>query len=256
MEVYVSVVMPAYNAEATIVASIESVLAQTYTDWELIVVDDCSSDSTAALVEAFAQNDVRIHLRRNHQNKGVAATRNNGIAKASGQWIAFLDSDDLWMPTKLEKQLCFMQETDAKISFTSTAYIAKDGRMSGYVLRAQAVFTYKDLLRRNIMSCSSVMVHRDYMTMFPNGFMHEDYATWYEIINKAGQAHGYDEPLLIYRIREGSKSAGRVRSAKMLRNAYIYMGYGWVFSLILTVRYMLHSVSKRLFISLGRLRQA
>ena len=241
----VSVIIPAYNAEATIKASIDSVLMQTFTDWELIIVDDCSTDSTVSIAMAFAAEDSRIRLLQNPKNAGVAATRNKALSHAQGKWIAFLDSDDLWRSDKLELQLQFAEEMDAKITYTGTAYMNATGEMFNYYLPAVTKLSYKALLRRNLMSCSSVMVRRDVMVPFPQGYMHEDYAVWMQILRNEGCAYGLDEPLLIYRMSGQSKSSNRVRSAKMTYNAYKHAGYGVLTSLSLTARYALHSIIKR-----------
>jgi len=241
--------MPAYQAEATIEESIKSVIAQTFQDWELIIVNDYSTDSTSQIVKAFANEDSRIFIYTNECNLGVAQTRNRGVSLAKGEYIAFLDSDDLWQADKLKKQVAFMTENNAVISYTATTYIY-EGRISSYVLKAKRELTYRDLLKRNLMSCSSVIVRCDVMINFPLGFMHEDYAVWLRILKKYGYALGLNEPLLIYRLCNKSKSAKRFSSAKMIFNAYRQVGYGKVASMLLMLRYSIHSITKRLMIRL------
>jgi glycosyltransferase involved in cell wall biosynthesis len=243
----VSIIMAAYQAAATISESIESVIVQTRQNWELIIVDDASADNTGEIIQAYAEKDRRIRVFANDTNKGVAAARNFGIKQASGRYLAFLDSDDLWHRDKLEKQLPLMEK--AVISYTATSYINKAGQVSGYTLHAEERLEYSELLRRNIMSCSSVMVRRDSMIEFPQGYMHEDYAVWLQIVKKAGQACGLDEPLLIYRMGGESKSAKRMNSALMTRNTYMHIGYGRIVSFALMLRYALHSIFKRLRIN-------
>jgi len=244
----ISIIMAAYNAENTIKSSIESVISQTYEDWELIIVDDCSKDSTQEIVKAYAEKDMRIHLYANERNIGASSTRNNGIARAVGEWIAILDSDDIWHMEKLEIQVSFMESIGAVISYTGTTYISKEGTTSDYVLRAKQRLTYSELLRRNLMSCSSVMVRRDVMKPFPVGNMHEDYAVWLKILKEHDFAHGLDEPLLIYRMAGDSKSGKRLASAKMIYNTYRHVGYNWFWAALLTLRYSIHSISKRAMI--------
>ena len=244
----VSIIMPAYNAASTIEDSINSVLIQTYQYWELIIVDDASTDNTADIVNAYVSKDSRIFLYTNKTNKGAAATRNMGIQRAKGEFIAFLDSDDLWSKDKLKKQLNLMIEKNAAISFTGTSYINIAGQISKYILKAKEYLSYKELLRRNIMSCSSVMVRQDSMILFPEGYMHEDYAVWLQIVKKTKQAYGLDEPLLIYRMGEKSKSSNRLNSAIMNHNAYRHVGYGRLASLLLMLRYAKHSIFKRYMI--------
>jgi len=243
--------MPAFNAEKTIAASIESVIAQTYMDWELIIIDDGSKDSTPQLILDAVERDKRIQGITFEHNKGIAAARNTGIKKAKGEWIAFLDSDDLWTEDKLKKQLCFAETENAIISYTSTAYINEAGEKSNYILQAKPMLNYRQLLRKNIMSCSSVIIRREKMIDFPKGDMHEDYAVWLQIVKKAGQAHGLDEPLLIYRQSSSSWSGNRVKSAKMIFNTYCAVGFNRITSLVLTFLYAIHSVSKRLKIKRG-----
>ena len=245
----VSVIMPAYNASATISDSINSVLAQTYANWELLVVDDASTDDTVALVKGYA--DQRIHLHLNPANLGVALTRNAAISNARGKYLAFLDSDDMWLPSKLEKQLEFMEQKKATISFTGTYYIDATGKPSHYVLHAEEVFTYKQLLCRNIMSCSSIMVQTDCMILFSQGSIHEDYVSWLQLIKIAGQAYGLNEQLLIYRMGVETKSSNRLKSMQMIYKSYRHVGYRFVLSCFFTLRYAKHSIIKRHMIKMG-----
>jgi len=235
--------MPAYNAAATIGESIKAVMAQTSPDWELIIVDDASTDQTVKIAEAY--KDSRIQIHSHVVNQGVAAARNLGMQHAKGEYIAFLDSDDLWEKDKLEKQVQFMQENRAVISYTGTAYI-RGGKRSGYVLRAERELPYKTLLKRNIMSCSSVMVRRESMLPFPSGYMHEDFAVWLSVVRECGCAYGLDEPLLIYRMGEATKSSSRIKSAWMNWSSYREVGCGRIVSTIFMFRYAIHSVTKRL----------
>lgn len=250
----VSIIMPAYNADKTIGASIQSVQFQTFQAWELLVVDDCSSDETASIARAFAAEDSRISFYINEKNMGVAKTRNFAMDNARGEWIAFLDSDDVWTERKLEKQLKFAEETNATITYTGTAYMDEMGKVSDYILPAKPQLTLKTLLSRNIMSCSSVMVRRNAMIPFPQDEkIHEDYAVWMQLVQKHGHAYGLDEPLLIYRMSGESKSSRRFRSAIMTYNAYRKAGNGRFVAVCLTLRYSLHSISKRVLIRRGRM---
>jgi len=245
----VSVIMPAYNAEKTISESVDSVLSQTFQDWELIIIDDCSLDSTAQIAQSAAEKDSRIRFFRNDKNLNVALTRNCGISQAKGKLIAFLDSDDLWREDKLEKQLKLMKESGAAISYTATAYIY-EGTRSDYVLKAKPKLTYSGLLKRNLMSCSSVMVRRDVISRypFPQGNLHEDYVVWLKILKSNQHAVGLDEPLLIYRVSPTSKSGNLKKSADMIYHAYKHVGFNNVSAFFLTLRYALHSVPKRFFV--------
>jgi teichuronic acid biosynthesis glycosyltransferase TuaG len=241
--------MPARNAERTIRESVRSVVAQTFADWELIIVDDCS----AIPIGGFG--DGRIRVCRNGACKGAAFSRNFGVSLAKGEWAAFLDADDLMRSDKLEKQLAFMRELCAKISYTASSFIGADGAQYGYVLRAARELTYRELLKRNLMSCSSVIVERDLIARhkFPDRpATHEDYASWLSIVREVGVAYGLDEPLLAYRLSPGSKSANRAVSAVMTFNAYRCAGYGAPAAAALTARYARHSIGKRIAIAASR----
>ncbi|MCL1849713.1 MAG: glycosyltransferase [Clostridiales bacterium] len=244
----ISVVMPAYNAQDTISAAVRSVLAQTFTDFELILVEDCSEDGTYALCQAFAEEDKRIRLYRNSENKGVAYSRNRGVEAAGSQWIAFLDSDDMWRREKLERQLRFIEESGADISYTASAFVDEEGKAYRYILHAVKKLTYNGLLKGNRMSCSSVIVRRELMqrTIFLDGQLHEDYAAWLRIVRGTGAAYGLDEPLLIYRVSGASRSGKRVRSGLMVYRTYRAVGYPFAASACMTARYAMYSVGKRM----------
>jgi len=246
----ISVIMPAYNAEKTIEESIRSILAQSYRDYELLIIDDCSTDSTCDIVSSLIEAEPQAKLYRLEENSGTAYARNYGVSVAKGKWIAFLDSDDLWEEEKLQKHINFIQETAAIISYTATSFIAFDGRPYKYAMRAQYRFTYRNLLRRNLMSCSSVIVRKDIISrvQMGSGLMHEDYATWLQILRETECAYGLDEPLLIYRLSKSSKSARRLRSALMVFNSYLFVGYDRISAFFMTLRYSVHSICKRLCI--------
>ena len=247
----ISVIMPAYNSGRTIAQSIASVRGQSFRDWELLVIDDCSWDDTLAIAKAEASGDARISVHRQAKNMGVSAARNAAMLLARGEWLAFLDSDDTWQVDKLDRQLAFAQATGATLTYTSTAYMDADGSAYGYVLRAEDVLTYGLLLRRNLLSCSSVMVRRASMRPFPQGYMHEDYAVWLELLRDE-PARGLDAPLLTYRLSNASKSAGRLASARMIFNSYRYVGYRPLCAIFLTILYSKHSILKRLQVRMSK----
>lgn len=240
--------MPAYNAAKTIRASIESVQAQTFQDWELIVIDDGSKDCTSDILREIASGDNRIRFLQNEKNSGASYTRNRAVELAKGEWIAFLDSDDLWNPEKLEKQLKLTEQyPEMVVCYTASSFIDDSGEPYGYVMPALEKITYEALLRKNLMSCSSVMVRASVMKniKMPGDKIHEDYFVWLTILRKYNVAYGINEPLLIYRLCKKSKSSNRVRSAKMLFLTYRKVGYGFINSLVMVWRYMFFSVNKR-----------
>lgn len=210
----VSVVMPAWNAAATIARSIESVLAQSHRQVELLVVDDASTDATAGLVAGYAAADVRVRLLRQAANGGVATARNAGIAAARGEFVAFLDSDDRWHPRKLELQLEQMRQAGASVSYCCYERVGEDGRVLSLVEPPREV-THADMLRSNFIGNLTGLYAR---SLGDGEFLrigHEDYVFWLQMLERAGRAIRieHDEPLAFYLVREGSVSANKWRAA-------------------------------------------
>ena len=224
----VSIVMPAYNAQDYIQEAIQSVLQQTYTEWELLVIDDASSDRTAEIVNQLVRKDRRVHYIKNKANIGAAESRNRGVELAKGQWIAFLDSDDCWHPDKLKRQLDLAEKHRAEFVFSGSAFMNKDGRRLEYYLAVPEQISYSQLLKQNIISCSSVLIKKSLIADFPMKHaedMHEDFAVWLQILkNRNLQAFGINEPLLIYRITAASKSGNKIKAARMTYRVYRYLG--------------------------------
>ncbi len=220
----VSVIMAAYNAERTIGVAIDSVLAQTYTNWELLVINDCSKDSTSAIVSSYS--DTRIRLLQNEKNCGVSISRKIGMEAAAGKWIAVLDSDDAWTPDKLEKQIKLAKETGAGLIFTGSAFMDDEGKPIDWQLHVPKRLPYRELLKQNLVSNSSVLVNAAlYRKHYAIGDkMHEDFAIWLGITAEGRDAYGIDEPLLIYRLAKASKSSNKIKAAKMNWNTYRYVG--------------------------------
>jgi teichuronic acid biosynthesis glycosyltransferase TuaG len=244
----VSIVMPAYNAAKTIRESVESVLNQTVDDWELLVIDDGSRDNTPQILAEFVKKDDRIVFLTNKENRGVSYTRNKAISLAKGEWIAFLDSDDIWREDKLEKQLALAElHPDMVVCYTASSFINDEGQLYEYIMPAIERLTYKQLLRKNLMSCSSVMVRSSVMKeiRMPNDQMHEDYYVWLTVVKECGVAYGINEPLLVYRLCANSKSSNRLKSAKMLYNSYRAVGYCCFATWLMVFLYTFHSISKR-----------
>ena len=246
----VSVVMPVYNAERTVEAAINSVLSQTYRDFELIIIDDCSFDGTADVARILIENEPKARLCKLDKNNGVAFARNFGVSLAKGEWIAFIDGDDYWDAQKLELQMALIGETHAEISFTASTFMDYGGKPCKYILKAPQRIRYKDALRRNLLSCSSVVVRRDLMVRhrMPRGYLHEDYASWLSILREVKYAYGLNKPLLTYRISRHSRSGRRMASAAMVFHTYRYVGYNPLSSFLLTLRYIPYSLWKRFMI--------
>lgn len=211
----VSVIMPAYNVEKYIEKAIRSVMTQTFTDWELIVIDDCSSDSTPAIVKRLAQEDDRIRFVSNPENCGVAKTRNRGLDLSTGDYAAFLDSDDIWCPQKLEKQLSKMKEAGADFGYCAYSVMDASGNV---ILERYAVperVDYEDLLKENAIGCSTVMLSRKiYATYrFTTEYYHEDYVLWLQLLKSGFAAVGCTECLVSWRYVSNSRSFDKRNAA-------------------------------------------
>lgn len=187
----ISIIMAAYNAEKTIEQAINSVLSQTYPDFELLVVNDCSTDKTAMLAEAIVKKDDLVRLISNEKNSGVSYTRKHGLEEASGEWVAILDSDDAWAPEKLEKQINLQKKTNADLLFTGSAFMDADGKPIDWYLAAPAEVTYRQLLKQNVLSNSSALVRKElYAKYYAVGDgMHEDFALWLNILKDGRKAY-------------------------------------------------------------------
>lgn len=242
----ISIIMAAYNTEKTIEQAINSVLSQTYTNFELLVVNDCSTDRTAELVKSIAAKDSRVRLISNVKNSGVSYTRKHGLEEAKGSWIAILDSDDAWAPKKLEKQIDLQRRTNADLLFTGSAFMDADGKPIDWYLAAPAEVTYRQLLKQNVLSNSSALVRKELYTKYyaVGDGMHEDFAIWLSILKDGRKAYGVDEPLLIYRIAKSSKSGNKFKAAKMNWNTYRYIGLNPIEAAYYEGWYMIKNVIK------------
>lgn len=218
----ISIITPAYNAAAYISAAIESVLAQTFSDWELIIVDDCSQDETASIVKTYVQKDERIQLLPLHENSGSAVARNTAMDHARGRYLAFLDSDDLWLPEKLATQLQFMQEKDHAFSFTSYVRMHEDGTETSAIVKAPERLVYHDLMKQCVIGCLTVMLDRDQIgpLKMPNMRTRQDYAYWLKIMRNGHKAYGIPKVLAKYRLVPDSISSNKLQAAK--KNWHLY----------------------------------
>lgn len=212
----VSVIMPAYNAEKFIVEAIESVLSQTYSALELIVIDDCSTDTTLETALEYAKKDNRVRVIRNEKNSGVARTRNAGLDAAKGEFIALIDSDDLWLPEKLEKQMTVAENTAADIVYCSYGMIDENGqkKFNDFIVPAQT--DYEHMLIKSSISCSTALLSAKMMEghRFDPGYYHEDYVMWLSLLKEGYRAEGVCEVLTQYRIRNKSRSNNKIKSAQ------------------------------------------
>ncbi|UTB40008.1 glycosyltransferase family 2 protein [Faecalibacterium duncaniae] len=242
----ISIIMAAYNTEKTIEQAINSVLCQTYTNFELLVVNDCSTDRTAEWVKSIAAKDSRVRLISNVKNNGVSYTRKHGLEEAKGDWIAILDSDDAWEPEKLEKQIVLQRRTNADLLFTGSAFMDSEGHPIDWCLHAPKEVTYRQLLKQNVLSNSSALVRKElYAKYYAIGDgMHEDFAIWLSILKEGKKAYGVDEPLLIYRIAKSSKSGNKVKAARMNWNTYRYVGLNLMEAIYYECWYIFNGIRK------------
>ena len=211
-EAQVSIIMPNYNAAAFIAASIESVLAQSYPYWELIIVDDASTDNSIASIEKFITKDIRIKLIKLSKNSGTAVARNKALDIAKGTFIAFLDSDDRWHPEKLTIQVRFMQQHHCALSFTSYFVVNEYGDQIK-VLKAKQQVSYDDLLKNNFLGCLTVMYSVPHLgkVYFPLLKKRQDWALWLKITKKNIIARGIEQPLAYYTQRKSSLSSNKLK---------------------------------------------
>ncbi len=211
----VSVITPAYNAARFVRETIKSVQAQTFTDWEMIVIDDCSTDNTKDVVEEQAGNDPRIRLLRMDKNSGQALARNKGMRVARGKYIAFLDSDDLWLPEKLAMQTEFMEKTGHVLTYSSYKKINEKGDVISNPLKCPPVVNLDSLLRSNNIGCLTAVYNAEKLgkVYMPNIPKREDYALWLKILSMGNKAYLVDRCLAMYRIRQGSVSNNKASAA-------------------------------------------
>ena len=218
----VSVIMPCYNMERFVADTIRSVIHQTFADWELLIVDDASTDGTAALVQHLAEQDDRIYFSANLKHAGIAPTRNRCLQLSKGRFLAFLDADDIWHPEKLEQQLRFMLERHVGFSYTSYDLVDEDGKPLGKTIKTAGDLDYKAYMRNTIIGCSTVMVDTELVgpVVVPDFRTSEDAATWLDILKKGFKACAVEEPLTSYKIRENSASSNKLKAAADLWRVY------------------------------------
>ena len=221
----ISIVTPVYNAAAFIRQTMEMVQAQDYTDWELILVDDCSKDTSCEIIEEYLKEkpDKRIRLIRKEKNEGAALTRNRGIQEAKGRYIAFLDADDVWLPHKLQTQMDFINKTESSFVFSAYEFGDEEAAGTGRIVHVPESLTYKKALSRTVIFTTTVLLDTEkipkeliYMPNVPS----EDSATWWQILKAGYVAKGIDEVLAIYRRPAKSLSSNKLKAIQ--RIWYLY----------------------------------
>lgn len=207
----VSIITPSYNTARFLRQTIECVRAQTYTNWEMLIVDDCSTDDTDGVVASF--RDERIRFYKNDRNRGAAYSRNFALRQARGRWIAFLDSDDLWLPDKLERQIRFMEETGCAFSYTNYAEMDEDGNRLPVLWTGPKKIGKARMRLFNFMGCLTVMYDREVIGLLQIEDLKKrnDYALWLRASRKAA-AYLLPETLAVYRVRSGGSITNRSQS--------------------------------------------
>lgn len=207
----VSVIMPAYNSKGYIEKAIQSLQNQTYPNWELIIVDDASTDGTVDLVKNEIKENQKVHLLQNRENQGTGLARNLGIKAAKGRYICFLDADDLWFPEKLRVQVEFMQKNDLAMSFSSYRLISEEGEELNETVLALPNLSYSKLLRANYVGNLTGMydVEKTGKVYSPPIRKRQDWALWLSVLKKAGVAQGIQQPLALYRLRKEGVSGNK-----------------------------------------------
>lgn len=212
MEPLVSIITPCYNSADFIKQTINSVIEQTYTNWELILIDDKSKDETCKVAEEFVQKHNNIKLIKLEQNGGVSKARNVGLENATGKYIAFLDSDDIWLKDKLTKQVAYMEEKSLPMTFCAYHRIDEVGKVISQKIEVPHSVTYKQLLSHNVIIFSTSLTLKSVIggTRFKKAG-HEDWIFWLDIFRKPFSGYGINETLVEYRIRQGSVSSNKLK---------------------------------------------
>lgn len=225
MNEMVSIIVPAYHAEKVIGEAIDSVVAQTYPNWELLLVEDAGGDGTAEKIEEYVREhgESRIRLIRQPENGGAAKARNRGLREAAGRYIAYLDADDLWEPEKLERELCFMRKKDAAFVFTGYEFADENGRRTGKVVHVPETLNYRQALSNTTIFTTTVLfdtekIPRDLLEM-PD-VKSEDTALWWKVLRNGYLAWGLDENLARYRRAGKSLSSNKLEALRRIWNLY------------------------------------
>lgn len=241
----VSIIMPAFNAGSCINESIDSVQSQTYQDWELLIVDDGSCDNTLDIVKKYSIEDKRIVV-ISQSNSGPAIARQNAIDNASYRYIAFLDSDDIWLHNKLEKQLDHMNKNFSALSYTQYRRINADNTVVGNLITVPEQISYPQLLKNTAIATSSVIVDRNIVgNIKMTNTYYDDFVLWLDILKKVPVAHGVQEDLMRYRVLDGSVSRNKSKSARMVWKTYREIeGLSFIYSLWYFINYATRGIIK------------
>ena len=221
----VSIIVPVYNVEKYICETIDCVRKQTYKNWELLLVEDCSKDNTVAVVREYLEEvqDDRVRLICQEKNSGAAGSRNRGVKEARGRYIAYLDADDLWVPEKLEKELAFMERKQAAFAFTGYEFADENGRGTGKIVKVPEQITYEEALKNTTIFTSTVMFDLSLLgkeNVRMPAIESEDTACWWRILRGGVTAYGLNESLTLYRRSAGSLSSNKSTAIRRIWRLY------------------------------------
>ncbi|MCR4776461.1 MAG: glycosyltransferase [Saccharofermentans sp.] len=220
----VSIITPVYKCEKYIAETIKSVQSQTYSNWELLLVDDCTPDNSPEIIQEFAKSDSRIRYIRLKENSGAAVARNEGLEASNGRFIAYLDADDIWLPEKLERQISFMKENNVQFSCCDYEKIEDDGTPLNKVVHMPKTITYEQLLRNTIIQTVGVIVDLDTvdkkLLVMPNIRRGQDSATWLQLLKNGVRFNGQNEVLAQYRRAPNSLSSNKFKAMQRTWKMY------------------------------------
>lgn len=209
----VSIIIPTYNSSFFISQAIESVLVQTYKDWEALVIDDCSTDDSANIIKSYCQKDERIkYLKTEYASGSPTLPRNIGIKNSQGRYIAFLDSDDIWLPNKLETQLHLFSDNKTVIVYSNYEKIAENGQRNSRIVVAPFTMDYQHLLLGNVIGCLTAIYDTEKVgKVYFSDYPHEDYIMWLSILKKGYIARNTNTVTALYRVRYNSVSSNKLK---------------------------------------------
>jgi len=244
----VSIITPTYNSEKFISKTIISILNQTYTNWELLITDDCSDDSTIKVINSYVKNEKRIKLFILKNNSGAGVARNNSIFHSQGKYIAFCDADDQWLPNKLKTQIDFMNKNNLQFTYSSYNICNENDDLIGKVISPK-VISYRKMLNNNYVGCLTAIYDAEkigklYMSKIRN---RQDWTLWFKILKKTGPTKGIVEPLAIYRNRRTSISSSKMKQLKY--NWMVYnkeLGYNIILSTLLMINFLIYYAAKKI----------
>jgi len=241
MNELVSIIIPTYNTEKFIRATLQSVQNQTHKNWEMILVDDASTDGTVSVIEEFAKNDSRIKLFKLEKNSGNGFARNIAVEKAVGKYIAYLDADDLWFSNKLEKQIGFLKANNLHFTFSFYDCIDEEGNSLNRRVEAPINLTYDELFFCNYVGNLTAIYDADYFgkIILEATQKRQDWRLWLTILKQIQVTKPVPEPLAFYRIRKNSISSSKFKLIKHNFGVYReFHGFNFVFSVLLMVRFL------------------